>query len=230
MTDLWVAYDPAKEPGDRLAPEVVDEIQIIAQAGVDSVVGSADLEDGAVTTPKIADLAVTAPKLASNAVTTSKIAGNAISSDKLGPGAVTPAKVGAGVVTSHDVDNNAIAMDVVPITAEEYAALPEKNPNVLYLVTDGNSTVEVPGGGGGGTGGTGPQGPAGPAGPAGPTGPAGPAGADGAQGPAGPQGPAGLGIRYAGEVDDVADLPTTGNTAGDLWVIGNRADDTTPAE
>jgi len=57
MTDLWVAYDPAKEPGDRLAPEVVDEIQIIAQAGVDSVVGSADLEDGAVTTPKIADLA-----------------------------------------------------------------------------------------------------------------------------------------------------------------------------
>ena len=233
MADLWVAYDPAKEPGDRLAPEVVDEIEIIAQAGVDSVIGSADIEDGAVTTPKIADLAVTAPKLASNAVTTSKIAGNSISSDKLGPGAVTPAKVGAGVVTSHNIDGGDLRMDVVPVTAEQYAAIPNPDVNTLYLITDGNSSVEVPGGGGGGTGGTGPQGPAGPAGPQGP------AGADGAPGPAGPEGPQGqtglqgapgLGIRFVGEVATLAELPTTGNVQGDLYVLGNRDDDTLPAE
>jgi hypothetical protein len=44
----------------------------------------------------------------------------------------------------------------------------------------------------------------GPPGPAGPEGPPGPAG--GPPGPPGPQGPAGLGIRYAGEVQSVAEL------------------------
>ena len=79
----------------------------------------------------------------------------------------------------------------------------------------------------------GPQGVPGPAGADGAPGRDGAAGADGApgiQGQPGEQGPAGLGIRYAGEVASVAELPTTGQINGDLWVIGNRDDDTTPAE
>jgi hypothetical protein len=66
----------------------------------------------------------------------------------------------------------------------------------------------------------------GPPGPQGPEGPPGPAG-----GPPGPQGPAGLGIRYAGEVQSVEELDAiTGQIQGDLWVVGNRNDDGTPAE
>jgi hypothetical protein len=76
----------------------------------------------------------------------------------------------------------------------------------------------------------GPQGVPGPAGPPGRDGADGAEGAPGIQGQPGEQGPAGLGIRYAGEVASVADLPTTGQINGDLWVIGNRDDDTTPAE
>ena len=90
-----------------------------------------------------------------------------------------------------------------------------------------------------GAGGQGPQGEVGPQGPPGNDGAAGgqgPAGADGAAGAQGPQGEQGIqgesgtGIRYKGEVATVAELPTTGNAQGDLWVIGNRADDTSPAE
>ena len=90
------------------------------------------------------------------------------------------------------------------------------------------STVPGPAGPKGDTG------PAGPKGDTGPAGPQGPAGADstvpGPQGEQGIQGEAGIGIRYKGEVATVAELPTTGNVQGDLWVIGNRADDTSPAE
>ena len=233
MADLFVAFDPSKNPGDRLAPEVADEIKVIADTTADIAVGADRLVDGSVGTSKLADGSVTTPKLAQGAVTTATIAAGAVNTDKLGPAAVTPAKVDAGVMTSHDVSGNNLRMDVVPLTAQEYAAIAKPDPNVLYLITDGNSTVEVPPGGGGIEGPIGPQGPpgpAGPTGPAGPVGPAGPAGADGSDGEQGIQGEPGLGIRFKGEVATVAELPTTGNAEGDLWIIGNRDDDTTPAD
>lgn len=46
-------------------------------------VGSANIQDGAVTTAKIADLNVTEGKLASNSVTTNKIADGSVTSDKI---------------------------------------------------------------------------------------------------------------------------------------------------
>ena len=104
---------------------------------------------------------------------------------------------------------------------------------------DYGGKIQGPQGPAGNDGAAGAQGPAGndgAQGPQGEIGPQGPAGIDGAQGPAGPQGEqgiqgqAGIGIRYKGEVAAVAELPTTGNVQGDLWVIGNRADDTSPAE
>ena len=236
MADLFVAFDPDKNPGNRLAPEVADEIKVIADTTADTSIGNDRLVDGSVGTSKLADGSVTTPKLAQGAVTTATIASGAVNTDKLGPAAVTPAKVDAGVMTSHDVSGNNLRMDVVPLEAAEYAAIPKPDPNVLYLITDGNSTVEVPPGGGGIEGPVGPQGPAGPAGPTGPAGPkgdpgpAGTNGADGSDGQQGEQGAPGLGIRYKGEVASVDELPATGNVQGDLWVIGNRDDDTAPAE
>ena len=81
----------------------------------------------------------------------------------------------------------------------------------------------------------------GPAGPIGATGPAGadsvvpgPAGApgrDGVDGQQGVQGAPGVGIRFCGEVATLAELEAiTGQKQGDLWVLGNREDDTNPAE
>ena len=74
----------------------------------------------------------------------------------------------------------------------------------------------------------GPQGPQGPQGipglegSAGPTGPAGPQGVAGSAGPPGPQGPVGpigASLTVKGAVPDVSDLPPTGNTYGDLWIV-----------
>lgn len=65
-------------------------------------------------------------------------------------------------------------------------------------------------------------------------GPQGPAGADGAQGPIGPQGPAGpagadgqdgadgTSLNFKGAADDIADLPASGNTEGDAWIVDSN--------
>lgn len=55
----------------------------IGQPSSLAYVGSANIQDGAVTTAKIADLNVTEGKLASNSVTTSKIADGSVTSDKI---------------------------------------------------------------------------------------------------------------------------------------------------
>lgn len=62
-------------------------------------------------------------------------------------------------------------------------------------------------------GGIGPVGPEGPEGPVGPAGPEGPAGADGADGTS---------LQFKGAADDIADLPETGNTEGDAWIVDSH--------
>jgi hypothetical protein len=67
----------------------------------------------------------------------------------------------------------------------------------------------------------GPVGPTGPQGSQGPAGGPGPSGPQGSQGPVGPQGPKGndgTSVVIKGSVATHADLPTTGNTIGDLWI------------
>lgn len=74
----------------------------------------------------------------------------------------------------------------------------------------------------------GPQGLPGPAGSPGGPGPQGPQGNPGPQGDPGPQGPpgqAGTGINMRGTVPTVADLPATGNTEGDGWIVETVAGD-----
>ena len=72
----------------------------------------------------------------------------------------------------------------------------------------------------GATGPTGPTGAIGATGSTGPTGPTGPTGADSTvAGPTGPTGPQGQGITVKGAVPTVGDLPSSGNTPGDAYIV-----------
>jgi hypothetical protein len=70
-------------------------------------IGSAQLEDGAVTTAKIPDNAITSAKISANQVTTAKIPDNAI----------TTAKISALQVTSAKIANDAVGADQLADTA-----------------------------------------------------------------------------------------------------------------
>jgi len=103
------------------------------------------------------------------------------------------------------------------------------------------STVTGPTGSQGPTGPTGPQGvtgptgapstvtgPTGPEGVTGPTGPTGPTGADstvtGPTGATGPTGPQGVAVNLIGSVALVANLPSTGNTLNDAYIVDEDGD------
>ena len=81
--------------------------------------------------------------------------------------------------------------------------------------TTGPQGVPGPVGAQGITGLSGPQGTAGPTGPSGPLGPTGPTG------PTGPSGPSGTAIVIKGSVASSANLPATGNTNGDAYIVTN---------
>jgi hypothetical protein len=69
----------------------------LAAAGL---IGPGQIQNAAVTTPKLANRAVTAPKLANGAVTAPKLANGAVTAPKLANGAVTTPKLANGAVTS----------------------------------------------------------------------------------------------------------------------------------
>jgi hypothetical protein len=96
-------------------------------------------------------------------------------------------------------------------------------------VTGATGPQGVPGptGATGATGAKGVQGDPGATGATGPQGTAGATGATGIQGPVGPQGPQGnpgTSVTLKGSVATSANLPTTGNTLGDLWVTLDTGD------
>lgn len=63
-----------------------------------NTVGTSDIIDGAVTTPKLAD----------EAVTNAKVGASAIDDSKLASGAVTHTKIAANSITSGDVENHSL--------------------------------------------------------------------------------------------------------------------------
>jgi hypothetical protein len=71
-------------------------------------VGSDQIENGAISTPKLADEAVTKEKLAPGAVGTARIEDGAVSADKLEDGAVTGEKVADDSLTGADVDESTL--------------------------------------------------------------------------------------------------------------------------
>lgn len=134
MAEQFIAYDPEAPAGQRLPPEVREEIAEVAPS---------TLNDGEVTTNKLDDGAVTHPKLAANAVHSENIAAKqvkapniddgAVGTPQLDDGAVTAAKAGLGVVTVYDDEGNPISLTAVPMSDANYAALVTKDPNTLYL-------------------------------------------------------------------------------------------------
>ncbi|MHC9292072.1 phage upper tail fiber protein [Mycobacterium sp. LTG2003] len=130
---VFIAIDLDAEDGEKFAPEVRAEIAAVAPSLlVNGAVTTVKLRDLAVTLEKLADGAVTSPKIAAGGVKAVNIDTGAVTSDKIDAGAVTAPKAGVGVVTAHDSSGTAITVDIVPITAADYAALSSPNPNVLY--------------------------------------------------------------------------------------------------
>ena len=131
-----IAYNPSKPAGERLSPEVREEIAEIAPSTVtNGSITTAKLEEGAVTQSKIAPEAVGSEQIEVGAVHSLGLAADAVTTLKIVDDAVTPPKCGTGVVTARDSANNAIEWAEVLITAADYAALAVKDPNVVYNVT-----------------------------------------------------------------------------------------------
>jgi hypothetical protein len=140
VSDLFISYDTGQPEGERLAPEVVAEIQYVAPSSVvNGAITEAKLADGSVSTNKIRDGAVTHPKIAVGAVQSDNIAPGAVGADKLAPGAVTPAALGIGVVTSYADDGvTAVETDIIYLGQGKYdglVAAGSTNSNALYAIT-----------------------------------------------------------------------------------------------
>ena len=128
-----------------------------------------------------------------------------------------------------DIDLKTLPPDTnIPTTGYLFGADNQttNTPSVYPVTVVADAVVQIIGNLVGPTGPTGPTGVAGPtgsAGSAGTTGPTGPTGTSGTNGPTGPTGAAGTGITYKGTVATVGALPSSGNTAGDAYVV--TADD-----
>ena len=74
-----------------------------------ATIGTSDIQNGAVTTPKLHNLAVTSPKLAAEAVTSDKVQDGAIANAKLAPTSVTTDKLADGSVTTSKLGNFSVS-------------------------------------------------------------------------------------------------------------------------
>ena len=135
MADLFISYDPAQPAGQRLAPEVREEINEVAPSTLnDGSVITAKLADKAVATAKLGDAAVTSTKIASGAVAAANLGTGAVTTTKLEDDAVTAAKAGTGVVTAYDNNGNPIESKHVYMTVAQYAAI-TADPNTTYFLS-----------------------------------------------------------------------------------------------
>ncbi len=135
MADLFIAYDPEADAGERLAPEVRTEIAVVAPSAVlNGSITTAKLADDAVTQDKIYPGAVGSVEIATGGVDAVNIAAGAVSSDKLAAGAVVPASCGTGVPTAVDNSDNPAETILKFVTAAEYGAL-TPDPNTVYLIS-----------------------------------------------------------------------------------------------
>lgn len=135
MADLFIAYDPEADAGERLAPEVRTEIAIVApSAVVNGSITAAKLADDAVTQTKIYPGAVGTVEIATGGVDTVNLAAVSVSADKLATDAVTPEKCATGVPTAVDSTDNAAETILKFLTAAEYGAL-TPDPNTVYFIS-----------------------------------------------------------------------------------------------
>ncbi len=136
MADLFIAFDPSANAGERLAPEVRTEIAAVAPSAVlNGSITTAKLAADAVTQDKIGPGAVGTTEIASLAVATANLAATAVTAAKLAVDSVTPEKCATGVPTAVDSSDNAAETIFKFVTAAQYAALGTPNPNTVYLIS-----------------------------------------------------------------------------------------------
>jgi len=130
-----VGYDPGGPVGQRLAPEIRAEIELLAPVNIPTgAVDNTKLGDGSVDNRTIDDKAVDNPKLDDAAVDARVVAAKSITAAKLADGSVNNTHVDIGVPVSLDVTGDPVALIFTPCTAAEYAALSTPNPNTIYFI------------------------------------------------------------------------------------------------
>lgn len=135
MADLFIAYDPDADPGERLAPEVRTEIAVVAPSAVlNGSITTAKLADDAVTQAKIYPGAVGSTEIATGGVAAVNLATGAVESAALAAGAVVPAACGTGVPTAVDNADNPTETVIKFVTSAEYGSL-TPDPNTLYMIS-----------------------------------------------------------------------------------------------
>jgi hypothetical protein len=136
VADLFIAYDPTADAGERLAPEVRAEIAEVAPSTVlNGSITAAKLADDAVTQAKIYPGAVGPTEIAVAGVETTNLDDGAVTTSKLDNDAVTPAKCGTGVVTGVDSSDNATETVLKFVSAAQYAAIGSPSPNTVYFIS-----------------------------------------------------------------------------------------------
>ena len=106
--DLWVVTAPmniGETYGDGFN---VQHCTILDMINSVFPIGTAQIQGGAVTTPKIADAAVTTPKIADAAATTAKLADSAVTTAKINNAAVTTAKLADSAVTTAKIADGSV--------------------------------------------------------------------------------------------------------------------------
>ena len=111
--------DIAYRQGLFAAQEIAEDASDTSPNGVQSV-GTAQLDDSAVTSVKLAGSAVTATKIASNAVTTAKINAAAVTDTELATDAVTSNKILNNAVTNDKLADDAVETDKIADDAVTY--------------------------------------------------------------------------------------------------------------
>src|SRR2546425_478010 len=96
-----------------------------------AVVGTTQLQDGAVVNAKIADGAVSDTKLVNNAVTTPKLADSAVVTTKLSDGSVATTKLAAFAVNDTKLATNAVTVGKIADRSEEHTS---ELQSLAYLV------------------------------------------------------------------------------------------------
>lgn len=133
---LFIAYNPDADPGERLPPEVVAEIEIVAPSSVeDDSLTTAKYKDESVTGAKLKPGAVGTVQLAEHGIEAINLGADCVTRDAIGDGEVLPAACGPGVVTAVDSSDNATETILKPLTAAEYALIVTPDTNTLYFIS-----------------------------------------------------------------------------------------------
>jgi hypothetical protein len=140
LASTVVDLDAAEVRLDLLEASLEDAAQDIADAqdDIDSAeisiaslqgkfpIGTTDISDSAISTPKIAANAVTAEKIIALAITAEKLAALAVTAEKLAALAVTAEKIAANAIIADKIAANAVTTDKLnaeAVTAGKIAAL-----------------------------------------------------------------------------------------------------------